>query len=182
MAAFIGRCCDPTGGDLSGLRYTPSSTPVHQTTGSKKKGRPEPSLCVAFRSGELSLRLLHHHFALVVELAFVPVSTVEEVRLTRCRARGHVRGGQGVVRAAFARTRLTLTSFRMCHDSGLFQFFQCVPTRVHRFFIIISSLGSIQPVEHVRVAIRFIRMDAAGGQGQMSELENGLAQVQFMNF
>ncbi len=41
------------------------------------------------RSG-LSRLLLHHHTALVVELALIPMGAVEHVGLARAGARGHV--------------------------------------------------------------------------------------------
>ena len=65
----------------------------------------------------LRLFALHHHLALVVELALVPVGAVEHVRLTCRWAGAHVGRRQGVVGAALARTRLALPSLGMCHSA-----------------------------------------------------------------
>ena len=64
----------------------------------------------------LGFRLLHHHLAFVVQLAFVPVGAVEEVGLASGWARSYLWCCQCVMCAALARAGLTLASFRMCHD------------------------------------------------------------------
>ena len=69
--------------------------------------------------GWAALRLfaLHHHLALVVELSFVPVGAVKEVRLSGCRTCRHLGRSQSVMGSALARAGFTLASFRMCHGN-----------------------------------------------------------------
>jgi hypothetical protein len=83
------------------------------------------------------LGLFHHHFAFVIKLSFVPMSAVEEVRLSSSWACCNLRSSQCIVCSTLSRPCLTLASFGMCHD-GLFQIFQCVPTRVYVIVFIFS--------------------------------------------
>ena len=92
-----------------------------KSRGMKKDSQWNP-FCSARKPESMSLfglRLfaLHHHLALVVELALVPVGAVEHVRLARRWAGAHVGRRQGVVGAALARARLALPSLGMCHSA-----------------------------------------------------------------
>jgi hypothetical protein len=81
----------------------------------KRGAEAPPSNSVCTQKSGLSLFSLHHNLALVVELAFVPVGTVEHMRLSSSRTSAYVRSSSRVVSSTFARTRLTLSVFRMCH-------------------------------------------------------------------
>ena len=102
------------------------------------KAQKEHHLDIKFVS-TLGLGLFHHHFSFVVKFSFMPVSTVEEVRLSSCWTCCNLRSSQCVVSSTLSRPCLTLASFRMCHD-GLFQIFQCVPTRVYVAVFILSTI------------------------------------------
>ena len=89
----------------------------------KRRHRASHFVCLWPRTANTDIKsfwlgfcLFHHHFAFVVELSFVPVGAVEEVRLASGWARSYLGGCQCVVCAARARAGLTLASFGMCHD------------------------------------------------------------------
>lgn len=58
---------------------------------------------------------LHHHFALVVELALVPVGAVKKMGLASCWA--GCNGGQLslIMGSALISASAALSAFRMCH-------------------------------------------------------------------
>ena len=99
-------------------------------------GRGDSDIIFFRKSG---LGLFHHHFSFVIKLSFVPMSAVEEVRLSSCWACCNLRSSQCIVCSTLSRSCLTLASFGMCHD-GLFQIFQCVPTGVYILVLIFSII------------------------------------------
>ena len=123
---------------------------------------------------------LHHHFALVVELSFVPVGAMEHVRLAGCGACAHVGWCQRVVGAALSRARFALASFGMCHSALVVESFQCCPAWVDVICIVSIIRGRVLPLGHVQIAIVFVFMDGSVGFGQMNQLENGVGQVQLV--
>jgi hypothetical protein len=66
----------------------------------------------------LSFFFFEYHFALVIELAFVPVRPVIKVGLARGRVLGDGRHLGFVMGAALIAAGGALAAFRMCHRRG----------------------------------------------------------------
>ena len=109
--------------------------------------------------GQLRFLALHHHLALVVELAFVPVGAVRQVCLTRGGTGAHVGWCQSIVGAALARARFALPSFGMCHGALVVESFQCCPAWVDVVAVFSIFRGIVLPLSHAEVTVGFLFVD-----------------------
>lgn len=103
---------------------------------------------ISFRNPEIlsdGYFFLHHHFTFVVKFPFVPMSSVEQVRLTSCRTSSNIVCNRFHMRSSFISSRLRRLSLRMCHFSFVFRLMNSTHQTLLYFFLLLFQFIQRRP-------------------------------------